>query len=197
MITFLFLNQTLWCDPHWNRRSETIPMSGNIIGFGSEIRKLAFLKTIHFRPYLLPWFWAIEHGAFTLHKFPFLCQDLSKHTKKFTFRPWILTFFVKIPFTCETIRGTVLIFDIHVPFEKVLLLKSTLATDWPWPLTYLKGNLNLGYNLWAIKRSDFKLLMCLPCVKTFQTITSILTLWPWPLTYFCKTGSDSPVGGMQ
>ena len=39
-----FLNQTLWCDPHWNRLSETIPMSGNIIGFGWEIRKLAFWK---------------------------------------------------------------------------------------------------------------------------------------------------------
>ena len=27
MLTFLFLNQTQWCDPHWNRLSETIPMS--------------------------------------------------------------------------------------------------------------------------------------------------------------------------
>ena len=44
MITFSFLNQTLWCDPHWNRLSETIPMSGNIIGFGWETRKLAFRK---------------------------------------------------------------------------------------------------------------------------------------------------------
>ena len=44
MISFSFLNQTLWCDPHWNRFSETIPMSGNIIGFGWEIRKLAFWK---------------------------------------------------------------------------------------------------------------------------------------------------------
>ena len=39
---FWFLN--LWCDPHWNRLSETIPMSGNIIGFGWEIRKLVFWK---------------------------------------------------------------------------------------------------------------------------------------------------------
>ena len=44
MITFSFLNQTLWCDPHRNWLSETIPMSGNIIGFGWEIRKLAFWK---------------------------------------------------------------------------------------------------------------------------------------------------------
>ena len=44
MITFSFLDQTLWCDPHWNRLSETIPMSGYIIGFGWEIRKLAFWK---------------------------------------------------------------------------------------------------------------------------------------------------------
>ena len=44
MITFSFLNQTLWCDPHWNRLSETISMSGNIIGFDWEIRKLAFWK---------------------------------------------------------------------------------------------------------------------------------------------------------
>ena len=41
---FSFLNQTLLCDPHWNRLSETIPLSGNIIGFGWEIRKLAFWK---------------------------------------------------------------------------------------------------------------------------------------------------------
>ena len=47
MITFSFLNQTLWCDSHWNHLSETIPMSGNITG-------LAFWKTINFRPYLLP-----------------------------------------------------------------------------------------------------------------------------------------------
>ena len=44
MITFSFLNQTQWCDPHWNRLSETIPVSGNIIGFGWEIRKLTFWK---------------------------------------------------------------------------------------------------------------------------------------------------------
>ena len=44
IITFSFLNQILWCDPHWNCLSETIPMSGNIIGFGWEIRKLAFWK---------------------------------------------------------------------------------------------------------------------------------------------------------
>ena len=60
IITFLFLNQTLWSDPNWNRLSETIPMpsinkvfiiiiiiiimSGNIIRFGWEIRKLAFWK---------------------------------------------------------------------------------------------------------------------------------------------------------
>ena len=44
MITFSFLNQTLWCDSHWNRLSETIPMSGNIIGFGWEIGKLTFWK---------------------------------------------------------------------------------------------------------------------------------------------------------
>ena len=44
MLTFSFLNQTLWCDPHWNRLSESIPMSGNTIGFGWEIRKLAFWK---------------------------------------------------------------------------------------------------------------------------------------------------------
>ena len=34
----------LYCDPHWNRLSETIPMSGIIIGFGWEIRKLASWK---------------------------------------------------------------------------------------------------------------------------------------------------------
>ena len=44
MTTFSFLNQTLWCDPRWNRLSETIPMSGNIIWFGWEIIKLAFWK---------------------------------------------------------------------------------------------------------------------------------------------------------
>ena len=44
MITFSFLNQTLWCDTHWNRLSEMIPISGNITGFGWEIRKLAFWK---------------------------------------------------------------------------------------------------------------------------------------------------------
>ena len=44
MVTLSFLNQTIWCDPHWNRVSETIPMSGNIIGFGWEIRKLAIWK---------------------------------------------------------------------------------------------------------------------------------------------------------
>jgi len=44
MITFSFLNQTLWCDPHWNRLSETIPMSGHTLGFGWEIRKLEFWK---------------------------------------------------------------------------------------------------------------------------------------------------------
>ena len=44
MITFSFLNQSLWCDPHWNRLSETIPMSGHTIGFGWEIRKLTFWK---------------------------------------------------------------------------------------------------------------------------------------------------------
>ena len=44
MITFSFLNQTLWCDPHWNRLSETISMSGNIIGFDWEIRKVEFWK---------------------------------------------------------------------------------------------------------------------------------------------------------
>ena len=42
MITYSFLNQSLWCNPHWNRLSETIPMSGHTIGFGWEIRKLAF-----------------------------------------------------------------------------------------------------------------------------------------------------------
>ena len=44
MLTFLFLNQTLWCDPHWNRLSETIPMSGHTIGFCWEIKELAFRK---------------------------------------------------------------------------------------------------------------------------------------------------------
>ena len=44
MLTISFLNQTLWCDPHWIRLSETIPMSGNIIGFGWEIKKLAIWK---------------------------------------------------------------------------------------------------------------------------------------------------------
>ena len=44
MLTFSFLNQTLWCDPHRNRLSETIAMDGNIIGFGWEIRKLAYWK---------------------------------------------------------------------------------------------------------------------------------------------------------
>ena len=33
-INVSFLNQTLSCDSHWNRLSETIPMSGHIIGFG-------------------------------------------------------------------------------------------------------------------------------------------------------------------
>ena len=42
IITFSFLNQTLWCDPHWNRLSETIPMNGHTIGIGWDIRKLAF-----------------------------------------------------------------------------------------------------------------------------------------------------------
>ena len=42
MLIFSFLNQTLWRDPHSNRLSETIPMSGHTIGFGWEIRKLAF-----------------------------------------------------------------------------------------------------------------------------------------------------------
>ena len=45
--TFPFLNQTLWCDPHWNRLigiSETISTSGNTIWFGWEIRKLVFWK---------------------------------------------------------------------------------------------------------------------------------------------------------
>ena len=55
MITFPFLNQTLWWDPYWNRLSETIPMSGNIIGLGWEIRKLAFWKTLNFGHKLLPW----------------------------------------------------------------------------------------------------------------------------------------------
>ena len=44
MVTFSFLNQTLWCDPHWNRLSETISMSDHTIGSGREIRKLAFWK---------------------------------------------------------------------------------------------------------------------------------------------------------
>ena len=55
IITFSFLNQTLRCDPHWNRLSETIPMSGNIIGFGQEIRKLAFWKLSILDLILLPW----------------------------------------------------------------------------------------------------------------------------------------------
>jgi len=42
MITLSFLNQSLWCDPHLNRLSETIPMSGHTIGFDWEIRKLLF-----------------------------------------------------------------------------------------------------------------------------------------------------------
>ena len=44
MISFSLFNQSLWCDPHWNRLSETISMSGNIIGLRWEIRKLAFWK---------------------------------------------------------------------------------------------------------------------------------------------------------
>ena len=43
-ITLSFLNQTLRCAPHWNRLSETIPMSGHTIGFDWEIRQLAFWK---------------------------------------------------------------------------------------------------------------------------------------------------------
>ena len=44
MIAFSFHNQTLWCDPHWNRLSETIPMSGNIIGLA--FWKLSILDLI-------------------------------------------------------------------------------------------------------------------------------------------------------
>ena len=49
MITFSFLNQTLWRDFHWNRLSETIPMSGHTLG-----KKVSILKTLNFKPYLLP-----------------------------------------------------------------------------------------------------------------------------------------------
>ena len=41
---FSFLNKTQWCDPHWNRFFETISMSGRIIGFGWDIRKLVCWK---------------------------------------------------------------------------------------------------------------------------------------------------------
>ena len=44
MITFSFLNQSLWCDPHWYCLFETIPRSCHTIGFGWEIRKFAFWK---------------------------------------------------------------------------------------------------------------------------------------------------------
>ena len=91
MITLSFLNQTLWCDPHWNRVSETIPMSGNIIGFGWEIRKLAFWKLSILDPICCPvsGAWALRTGSClrcTLATSPTLCGSSPPGAARYAIR---------------------------------------------------------------------------------------------------------------
>ena len=44
MISDSILDQILWCDHHWNRLDETIPMSGHTKGFAEKLKKNFFEK---------------------------------------------------------------------------------------------------------------------------------------------------------
>ena len=68
--------------PHWNRFSETIPMSGHTIGFGWEIRKLAFWKLSIFYLICCPMPWTNMWMSFHQVQIPWIRKVFGSYCKK-------------------------------------------------------------------------------------------------------------------
>ena len=73
--------------------------------------------------------------------------------------------------------------EIGLPYYTYSLLQDlsggTKTFDlYFWPT--LKKKLNLGFNFWIKRDGAFMLPMCIPCHKTFLSVSKLLTLLPWP-----------------